>query len=120
MNSRLREIERLHLGLLAAAACTAYLTGWLEPASLLLGGIVMLVNLRLLGALVARVIAPDRTRKPATAMALILAKLALFVGLVALLMSRLPLDPLAFALGTTTLLVAITLSALRAPAPAHS
>ena len=60
MNSRLREIERLHLGLLLGVACAAYLTGWLAPGSILLGGLVMLANLRLLSALVARLVSPDR------------------------------------------------------------
>lgn len=117
--SRLREIERLHLGLLAAAVCAAWLSGWLAPASVLLGGAVMLLNLRLLSALVARLIAPDRSGSPGLVMALMLGKFALFIGLLALLIWRVPVDVPGFALGATILLVAITLSSLRAPTPAH-
>lgn len=120
MNPRLREIERLHLGLLAAAACAAYLSGWLAPGSILLGGAVMLLNLRLLSALVARLVTPAAAARPGVVAALMLGKLGLFIGAVALVVWRLPVDALGFAVGATTLLVAITLSSLRAPAPAHS
>lgn len=120
MNSRLREIERLHLGLLAAAACAVYLTGWLSPASVLLGGLVMLINLRVLSALVARMLSPGAAARPALVIALMLAKLGLFIAAIALLVWRLPIDALGFALGATTLLIAITLSSLRAPTPALS
>ena len=117
--SRLREIERLHLGLLAVAALAAWLSGWLAPASVLLGGAVMLVNLRLLSALVARLLSPARAGSPGLVMVLMLGKFALFVGLLAMLMWRVPIDVFGFALGATILLVAITLSSLRPPTPAH-
>jgi hypothetical protein len=48
-----------------------------------------------------------------------LAKFVVFVGVLALVIWRLPIDVLAFALGATVLLIAITLSSLRAPTPAH-
>ena|SRR5512143_3321608 len=119
MNSRLREIERLHLGLLVGVACAAYLTGWLAPGSILLGGLVMLANLRLLSALVARLVSPDRAGSPGAVLGIMLAKFVVFVGLLALVIWRLPIDVMAFALGATVLLIAITLSSLRAPTPAH-
>ncbi|MFN8641072.1 MAG: hypothetical protein U0802_05195 [Candidatus Binatia bacterium] len=119
MNSRLREIERLHLGLLALAVCAAYLSGWLAPASVLLGGAVMLVNFRLLGALVARLLSPERAGSPGVVVAIVLGKFTLFVALLALLIWRASIDVMAFAVGATVLLVAITLSSLRAPIPAH-
>lgn len=119
MNSRLREIERLHLGLLAVAVCAAYLSGRLAPASVLLGGAVMLVNLRLLSALVARLLSPDRAGSPAAVLGIMLGKFVVFVALLALLIWRIPIDVMAFALGATVLLVAITLSSLRPPTPAH-
>lgn len=119
MNVRLREIERLHLGLLAGVAAVAYLGGWLAPGSILLGGLVMLANLRLLSALVARLVSPGRAGSPAAVLGIMLAKFVVFVALLALIIWRLPIDVLAFALGATILLVAITLSSLRAPTPAH-
>lgn len=119
MNPRLREIERLHLGLLGGAVCAAYLTGWLAPTSVLLGGAVMLVNLRLLSALVARLLTPQRSGRPAAVLAILLGKFVVFVGLLGLLVWRLPIDVPAFAVGATLLLIAITLSSLRPPTPAH-
>lgn len=119
MSSRLREIERLHLGLLVGVACVAYLTGWLAPGSILLGGLVMLANLRLLGALVARLVSPHRAGSPGAVLGIMLGKFVVFVGVLALIIWRLPIDVPAFALGATVLLIAITLSSLRAPTPAH-
>jgi hypothetical protein len=119
MNPRLRQIERLHLGLLLGVACAAYLTGWLAPGSILLGGLVMLANLRLLSALVARLISPARAGSPGAVLGIMLAKFVVFVAALALIIWRLPIDVPAFALGATVLLLAITLSSLRAPAPAH-
>ena len=119
MNSRLREIERLHLGLLGVAVCAAYLSGWLAPASVLFGGLVMLINLRLLSSLVARLASPDRAGSPGVVLALLLGKFAVFLVLVALLFWRAPIDVMAFALGATMLLLAITFSSLRHPTPAH-
>lgn len=120
MNSRLREIERLHLGLLVGVACVAYLAGWRAAGSILLGGLVMLANLRLLGTLVARLVSPDRAGSPGAVLGIMLGKFVLFVGVLALIIWRLPIDVLGFALGATVLLVAITLSSLRTPTPAHS
>jgi hypothetical protein len=119
MNPRLREIERLHIGLLAVAVCAAWLTTWLAPASVLLGGAVMLANLRLLSALVGRLLAPERAGRPAAVLAIMLGKFVVFIGFLALLIWRIPIDALGFALGATVLLAAITISSLRPPTPAH-
>jgi hypothetical protein len=119
MNSRLREIERLHLWLLVGVACAAYLSGWLAPGSILLGGLVMLANLRLLSVLVGRLVSPDRAGSPAAVLGIMLAKFGVFIVMLALIIWRLPIDVMAFALGATVLLIAITLSSLRAPTLAH-
>ncbi len=120
MNSRLREIERLHVGLLAAAAGAAYLlSGSLATSSILLGGAVMLINFRLLSALVARLLSPTAAAKPGIVVALMLAKLGFFIAAIAFVVWNVPIDVLAFALGATSLLIAITLSSLRPPTPAH-
>ncbi|MEO8603274.1 MAG: hypothetical protein ABI629_11925 [bacterium] len=114
MSSRLLEIERLHLGLLVAVVCAALVTGWFAPLSVLLGGIVMGVNLRLLAALTARLLAPGATRRPGVVVALVLAKFGLYIGLIGMLLWRLPIEPMAFAAGTTLLLIASVISSLRA------
>lgn len=119
MNSRLREIERLHLGLLVGVACAAYLTGWLGAGSILLGGLIMLANLRLLAMLVGRMVQPERAGSQGAVLGIMLGKFVAFVAILALVMWRLPIDVMGFALGATVLLVAITLSSLRPPTPAH-
>ena len=119
MNARLREIERLHLGLLVGVACVAYLGGWLAPGSILLGGLVMLANLRLLSMLVARLVSPERAGSPGAVLGIMLGKFFVFIALLGLAIWRLQIDVPAFALGATVLLIAITLSSLRAPTPAH-
>jgi len=114
MRLRLEDIERLHLGLLAVAVCAAGATGWLAPLSLLLGGAVMGGNFWLMRQLAMRLLAPDGQR-PGVVMALMLAKFSLFVGLVGLLFWRVALDPLAFGVGASLLLIACVVAALRQP-----
>jgi len=116
MGLRLQDIERLHLGLVAAAVCAAALTGWLAPRSLLLGGAVMGANFWLMRQLGARLITADR-RRPEVVVGLMLAKFTLFVGLLGILFWRVPLDPLAFGVGATLLLMACVIAALRQPRP---
>jgi len=118
MNAGLRNIERLHLALLAAALCVAFFSGWLAPISLLLGSAVMGVNFRLLSTLTGRLLSPTAAHNVGTVLALMLGKFALLVGLLALLLWRAPLEPLSFAAGASLLLVAIILSTLRAPVAA--
>lgn len=114
MSLRLQDIERLHLGLVVAAVCAAAVTGWLAPLSVLLGAAVMGGNFWLMRQLVARLFVPDR-RRPGVVLALMLLKFSLFIGLLALLFWRVPLDPLAFGVGATLLLIACVVAALRAP-----
>jgi hypothetical protein len=119
MGLRLQDIERLHLGLLAVALCAAYASGRLAPLSLLLGSAVMGGNFWLMRQLAARVVTAQR--RPALVLGLMLAKFSLFLGLLGLLFWRVRLDPLAFSVGATLLLVACVIAALRQPrALAHS
>jgi hypothetical protein len=120
MPLRLQDIERLHLGLLGIAVGAAYATGRLAPLSLLLGGAVMGANFWLMRQLATRLFTPAR-RRPELVLALVLAKFSLFIGLLGLLFWRVRLDPLAFCVGATLLLVACVIGALRQPrALAHS
>ncbi len=114
MSLRLQDIERMHLGLLAAAVCAAAVSGWLAPRSVLLGGAVMAANFWLMRQLGARVFSGDR-RRPGLVVALMLAKFTLFVGLLGVLFWRVPVDPLAFGIGATLLLIACVIAALRQP-----
>ena len=114
MGLRLQDIERLHIGLLAAAVCAAYATGWLAPLSLLLGGAVMGVNFWLMRQLSTRLFTPAAHR-PGVVLGLMLLKFSLFMGLVGLLFWRVQLDPLAFGVGASLLLIACVGAALRQP-----
>jgi hypothetical protein len=119
MGLRLQDIERLHVGLLGAAVCAAYVSGRLAPSSLLLGGAVMGTNFFVMRQLATRLFTPQR-RRTGIVLGLMLAKFSVLVGLLALLFWRVRLDPLAFGAGSTLLLVACVATALRhprAPAP---
>lgn len=118
MGTRLQDIERLHLGLLAAAVCAAYLSSQLAALSLLLGGAVMGVNFWLLRQLAGRLFTPER-RRPEVVLGLMLTKFTLFIGLLGLLFWRVPLDPLAFGIGASLLLVACVAATLRRPSAAE-
>jgi hypothetical protein len=113
MALRLEEIERLHVGLLAAATVLALATAWVSAWSLLLGGAVMGGNFWLMRQLSRRLLAPGRSRRPAVVLAMLLAKFSLFMGLLGLLLWRAPIDPLGFGIGATMLLIACVAAALR-------
>lgn len=112
MDVRLREVERLHLGLLAVAVCAAFASGWLAAPSLLLGGAVMGANLSLMRQLARRMFASTTPRRT-TMVALVVAKSAIFMALLGLLFWRAPIDALAFGVGATLLSVACVVAALR-------
>jgi len=114
MELRLQDIERLHLGLVAAAVCAAAASGWLAPRSVLLGGAVMGGNFWVMRQLGMRLFTPERHRT-AVVLGLVLVKFSLFVGLLGVLFWRVPLDPLAFGVGATLLLIACVIAALRQP-----
>jgi len=120
MGLRLQDIERLHLVLLGAAVCVAYVTGRLAAPSLLLGGGVMGANFWLMRQLAGRLFTGGG-RRPEVVLVLMLLKFSLFLGLLGLLFWRVPLDPLAFGVGASILLIACVVAALRRPlAPAVS
>ncbi|HUI27469.1 MAG TPA: hypothetical protein VL403_15410 [Candidatus Kryptonia bacterium] len=108
----LERIELLHAGLLGTAAILAVATGWLHVGSLLLGGVVMGANFRLLKEIVRRVVRPGTGQT--WALLLFGAKFALFLGLLSLVFWRVPVDGLSFAVGVTMLLSACVVEALRA------
>jgi hypothetical protein len=109
----LTRIGKLHVGLLGATGGVAYATHWAEPVSLLLGGAVMGVNFWLL-RLLTNVLRPgdgqggSRTRA-AVAVAAMTLKFTLFLGLLAALFWRVPIEGMSFAGGVTVLLVACLL-----------
>ena len=112
MDVRLREVERLHLGLLGAALCAALASGWLSAPSLLLGGAVMGANLWIMRQLARRMFASATPRRT-TMVALVIAKFAIFMALLSVLFWRAPIDALAFGVGATLLPLACVVAAVR-------
>lgn len=112
MGLRLQDIERLHLAMLAAAAVAAAVSGWLSAISLLGGGAVMGGNFWLLRQITARLFTPEQ-RNRGVVVTLMLLKFSIFIGLLAALFWRVPLDPLAFGVGATLLPLACVTAALR-------
>src|SRR5437870_3837091 len=109
MAVELRRIGKLHVGLLGATGAVAYATRWAEPGSLLLGGAVMGLNVWLL-RLIANLLHPDivdpgKRGRVALGIAAFVLKFGLFIGLLAALFWRLPIEGMSFALGVTLLLV---------------
>lgn len=108
----------VHLG--RVAAVTAALVGVLAGASALsnlgspvgmaAGGAFMLVDFALIRLLVSRVIRPGGSR--AMALVLMIVKVMVFVGLLAVVVLQLPVEPLSFAAGASMLPVAFVLEAV--------
>ena len=113
----LSRIGKIHVGLLGATGGVAYATHWAEPGSVLLGGAVMGANFYLL-RLIANLLRPDafdpeKRGRVALAVAAFVLKFGLFLGLLAALFWRVPIEGMSFALGVTLLLVACVLEAAR-------
>ncbi len=113
----LTRIGKLHVGLVGASSSVAYATHWAEPGSLLLGGAVMGANFYLL-RLITNLFRPDsfdstKRGRAALAVAAFVLKFGLFLGLLAALFWRLPIEGMSFALGVTLLLVACVLEVAR-------
>ena len=113
----LTRIGKIHVGLLGATGGVAYATHWVEPGSLLLGGAVMGANFYLL-RLIAALLRPEtldqqQRGRIILAVAAFVLKFGLFLGLLAALFWRLPIEGMSFALGVTLLLVACVLEAIR-------
>src|SRR5574341_346106 len=117
MSVDLTRIGVLHVTLLAATGGVAYVTHWAEPGSVLLGGAVMGVNfclLRLITGVLRRSVTGEASaRRVAVAVGAMAVKFAVFLGMLAALFWRVPVDGMSFAFGVTLLLVACVLEAAR-------
>jgi hypothetical protein len=102
-------IEILHVILVIALWAALFPISIVEPRSLFIGALFMGANFLFLTYGIRWVLAPfaDKGRIKA-GIALLVLKMALFLGLGALLLFRVNLEPLSFALGFSSLLVAIT------------
>lgn len=112
----LRRVAAIHGALIAALCGAAYATRWADPGSVLLGGAVMGANLGLLKVIASALLpSPEAEVSPGRTVLAVLAlllKFGLFLGLLAVLFVRLPIDVVGFVVGTTCLLVACVAAAL--------
>lgn len=116
----LARVGKTHIGLVAAAAAMAVAGGVGDPLSLVLGGAVMGANLWLLrvmtDVMVRRSASDDGGLGAGLAVGAIVLKFGLFLGLVAALLARVPIEGVSFAVGVTLLLAACVVEAVRSGA----
>jgi hypothetical protein len=112
MSSVLR-IELWHVTLLAILLASLMPFKLLDPSAFLLGGGFMALNFFLLACGVRWVLTPLAGKGKAwVGIALLVVKFGLFLGLLSLLFFRFELNVVSFALGFSTLLVAVLVEAL--------
>lgn len=91
--------------------------GWsklIEPTALLLGGVFMGVNFLLLSYGVAWLLTPlASNRRIKAGVALLVIKIIIFLGLLTTVFFRFDLDAISFAVGFSTLILAILVEAIR-------
>ena len=107
-------IELWHVVMLLALLVTLAPGKFVEPQSLLIGGLFMGINFLLLSYGVAWVLTPLAGKGRVKAgVGLLILKIAIFLALLTALFFRVQVDALSFALGFSTLLLAILVETLR-------
>ena len=107
-------IELWHVVMLLALLVTLAPGKFVEPAGLLIGGLFMGINFLLLSYGVAWVLTPLAGKGRVKAgVGLLILKMAIFLALLATLFFRVQVDAISFALGFSTLLLAILVEAIR-------
>ena len=101
-------IEMMHVTLVAILWLALAPMKAVEPISLLTGGIFMGINFLLLSSGIRWVLTPFAGKgRVRSGVALLVLKMALFLGALSLLLTRVTLDALSFTLGFSSLLAAI-------------
>ena len=107
-------IELWHVVMLLALLVTLAPGKFVEPEGLLIGGLFMGINFLLLSYGVAWVLMPLAGKGRVKAgVGLLILKIAIFLALLATLFFRVQVDAISFALGFSTLLLAILVEAIR-------
>jgi hypothetical protein len=107
-------IELWHALLLGGLLLLAGRTKLIDPSALLIGGVFMGINFLLLGFGVASVLTSLAGKgRVKVGVGLLALKIVVFLGLLSMLFFRFDLDAVSFALGFSTLIVAILLEAAR-------
>ena len=113
-NRTILRIELWHVGLLMGLLGTLAPARLVEPKALLLGGLFMGINFLLLCYGVAWILTPLAAKGRVKAgVALLVLKVVLFLGLISTVFFELGLDAISFAIGFSTLLLAIVIEAMR-------
>jgi len=103
-------IEFIHVALIASLWMALVPLKAAEPVSLLAGGLFMGINFLLLSSGIRWVLTPFAGKgRVRSGVVLLILKMALFLGAIALLLTRVRLDALSFTLGFSSLLAAILL-----------
>jgi hypothetical protein len=106
-------IELWHALFLVALLLTLGRSKWIDSNALILGGIFMGLNFFLLSYGVAWMLGPLAEKGRVRAgIALLVLKIVLFLGLLTTLFFRFNLDAISFALGFSTLILAILLESV--------
>ena len=107
-------IELWHVFMLLALLVTLAPGKFVEPEGLLIGGLFMGINFLLLSYGVAWVLTPLAGKGRIKAgVGLLILKVAIFLALLATLFFRVQVDAISFALGFSTLLLAILVETIR-------
>lgn len=107
-NKTILRIETWHGLMLAVLFVAMWRSKVLDPMAILIGGVFMGLNFLLLGYGVASLITPLASRgRIKTGIGLLVLKIIIFLGLLSTLFFRVNIDPISFAVGFSTLLVAI-------------
>lgn len=114
-NKTILRIETWHGLMLAALFVAMWRSKVLDPMAILIGGVFMGLNFLLLGYGVASLITPLASRgRIKTGIGLLVLKIIIFLGLLSTLFFRVNIDPISFAVGFSTLLLAIVFETVRA------
>lgn len=107
-------IECWHAVLLLTLLLLLRRTTFIDPTALLAGGVFMGVNFLLLSFGIAWALTPLASKgRVRLGVGLLVLKIVLFLGLLTTLFFHFQLDAISFALGFSTLIVAIVIEALR-------
>ena len=107
-------IELWHVVMLLALLAALAPGKFVEPEGLLIGGLFMGINFLLLSYGVAKMLTPLAGKgRVKVGVGLLVLKIAIFLALLATLFFRVQLDAISFALGFSTLLLAILVEAIR-------
>jgi len=114
-------IECWHAVLLVALLVSLRSVAVIDPAAMIAGGVFMGVNFLLLSFGVAAVLTPLANKgKVKLGIGLLALKILLFLALLMTLFSHFEFDAISFALGFSTLIVAIVVEAVRRSLMAES